>query len=171
MGFIHDHQWQGDAAQIWMLQAASGLMATNSDKMPWDPTVASTPPHRLSWLFRRPQAMFTSTPASADKGVSLHLLGNPAIVAAAILREEGGRHPFERPIIKASLNFCWAYVTNVGCGEGGLCREKREGSMGQHSLTIGRSSALSQWGVGSTHWTGRSTKQRSCCGWMRKIEI
>lgn len=107
--------------------------------------------------------MFPSTPASAGRGVSLHLLGNPAIAAAVILRGWGG-HPFENPIIKASLNFCWAYVTNVGHGEGGLCWEMGEGSMDQHSPTIGRSSALPWWGVGSTHWKDWSNKGTAVAG-------
>lgn len=37
------HQWQGYAAQIWMLQATSSLVHAKTDMMPWDPTVASTP--------------------------------------------------------------------------------------------------------------------------------
>lgn len=88
-------------------------------------------------------------------------------MATAAILQGMGEHPFESPIIKASLNFCWAYVTNVGCGEGGLFWEMGEGSMDQHSPTIGRSLTLSWWGVGSTHWKGRSNKGTAVAGWEK----
>lgn len=135
-----------------------------TDKMPWDPTVASTPLDCPEYSGDTKSSSPLPQPLAQDSS----FIGWGTLQQSQL--PSCWDHPFESPIIKASLNFLLGLCDSCWIWGGKSVLGNRRRKCGPALPYNGAFSASVFVGSGGSSLQALKP-QRNCCDWMGKIQI